>query len=109
MALKYLQKLVRDKVDFLHADKLQSFLQVYFNILVAKVSYQLILSLLMDMMSHSQSTQINKFAISLQYLKKKVREGVHFLHLDKYQSFYKLALFWWKWPDMSKLPKIGIW
>ena len=93
MALKYLQKLVRDKVDFLHADKLQSFLQVYFNILVAKVSYQLILSLLMDMMKHSQSTQINKFAISLQYLKKKVREGVHFLHLDKYQSFYKLALF----------------
>ena len=33
---------------------------------------------------------------SLQYLyniwKKKVKDGVHFLHADKHQSFYKLAL-----------------
>ena len=32
-----------------------------------------------------------KFSISLQYLKKDVNNGVHFLHADK-QSFYKLAL-----------------
>ena len=31
-----------------------------------------------------------KFSISLQYLKKDVNNGVHFLHADK-QSFYKLA------------------
>ena len=36
--------------------------------------------------------QINKFAISLQYLRKEVRDLVHFLLADKYQSFYKLAL-----------------
>ena len=30
--------------------------------------------------------------MSLQYLKKEVRDGVHFLHADKHQSFYKLAL-----------------
>ena len=44
------------------------------------------------MIKHFQSTQSNKFAISLQYLKKEVRNGVHFLHADKHQSFYKLTL-----------------
>ena len=46
----------------------------------------------MDMIKHSQSTESNKFTISLQYLKKEVRDRVHFLHADKQQSFYKLAL-----------------
>ena len=87
MSLQYLQRQVRDEVDFLHADKHQSFLQVCFNTFDVKVSYKLILSLLMGMIKHSQSTQINKLAISLQYLKKGVREGVDFLHLDKHQSF----------------------
>ena len=32
-----------------------------------------------------------KFAISLKYLKKEVRDGVHFLHADKHRSFYKVA------------------
>ena len=50
------------------------------------------LSVLMDMIKHSQSTQSNKFAISLQYIKKEVRDGIDFLHTDKHQSFYKLAL-----------------
>ena len=58
------------------------------------------------MIKHSQSTQMNKFAISLQYLDKEVSEGVHFLNLDKHQTLYKLALFWRKWPDMSKVPQI---
>ena len=100
---KYLKKEVRDEVDFLHADKHQSFLQVNFNTFGIKISYKVILSLLMNLIKHSQSTQSNKFGKSLQYLKNKVRDGVHFLHLHKHQSFYKLALlFWWKWPGMSK-------
>ena len=41
ISLQYLQKQVRDEVDFLHADKYQSFLQVYFNTLGIKVSYKL--------------------------------------------------------------------
>ena len=45
------------------------------------------------MIKHCQSTQSNKFAILLQYLKKEVRDGVHFLDADKHQIFYKLALF----------------
>ena len=44
------------------------------------------------MIRHSQSTQSNKFAIYLQYLKKEFRKGVHFLHADEHQSFYKLGL-----------------
>ena len=50
------------------------------------------LSLLIDMIKHSQSTQSNKFAVFLQYLKREVRNGVSFLHADKHQSFYKLTL-----------------
>ena len=57
-----------------------------------RVSYKVILSLLMGMIKHSQSTQSNKVVISLQYLEKEVRDGVHFLHADKHQSFCKLVL-----------------
>ena len=92
MSLQYLKKGIRNEVDFLHADKHQSFLQVDFNTLGIKVSYQVILSSLMSVIMHFQSTQSNKFAISLQYLKIEVRDGVHFLHPDKHKSFYKLAL-----------------
>ena len=56
MSLQYLKKEVRDEVDFLHADKHQSFLQVDFNTLSIKVFYKVILSLLMGMIKHSQST-----------------------------------------------------
>ena len=34
--------------------------------------------------------QNNKFAISLQYLKKKVSDGVSFLHEDKHVSFLQI-------------------
>ena len=34
----------------------------------------------------------SKFTISLQYLKKEVKNGVYFLHVDKHQNFCKLAL-----------------
>ena len=81
------KKQVGNEVDFSHADKYRSSLQLYFNTLGIKVSYKMILSLLMEMIKHSQSTQINKFATFLQYLKNEVRDGVHFLHLDKHQSF----------------------
>ena len=66
MSSQYLEKEVRDKVDFLHVDKYQSFLQVDFNTLGTKVSCKVILSLLLGMIKHSQSSQSNKFSISLQ-------------------------------------------
>ena len=92
MSLQYLKKQVRDEVDFFYADKHQSFLQVDFNTLGIKDAQKVILALLQGMIKHSQSTQTNKFAISLQYLKKEVRKRVHFLHADEHQSFYKLGL-----------------
>ena len=67
-------------------------IKVDFNTLGIKVSYKGILSLLMAMIKHSQSTQSNKFAISLHHIKKEVKDGVHFLHAGKHQNFYKLAL-----------------
>ena len=60
--------------------------------MASKFPTNLILSLLMGMIKHPQITQSNKFAISLQYLKKDVRNGGHFWHADKRQSFYKLVL-----------------
>ena len=83
MSCQHLKKEVRYEFDFLYADKHQSFLQVHFNLLGIKVSCKVILSLLMGMIKRSQSTQSNKFSISSQYLKKEVRDGVHFLHADK--------------------------
>ena len=41
---------------------------------------------------HSQSTQSNKSKISLQYMKKEVKNGVHFLHADKHQNCCKSVL-----------------
>ena len=82
MFLQYLKQEVRDELDFLHADKHQSFLHVDFSNLDIKVSYKVILSLLMGMIKHSQSTPSNKFVIFLQYLKKEVGKKVNFcMHL----------------------------
>ena len=87
ISLYYFKKEVSDAVDFLHADKHQSLLQVHFNSLSIKGFYKVILLLLMSMIKHIQRTQSNKFAISLQYFKKEIRDGVHFLHADIHQSF----------------------
>ena len=67
------------KMIFLHTDKHQCFLEVDFNTSDIKVSYKVIVSLLMDMIKHSQNNQSNKqFAISLQYLKNKLGMGFTF-------------------------------
>ena len=52
--------------------KHQSFLQVDFNTLGFKIFCKLILSLLIGMIKHFQSTQSNTLAKALQYLKKEV-------------------------------------
>ena len=78
MTLEYLKKEVRDKVNFccmelifLYVYKHQSFLEVDFNTLGIKVSYKMIVLLLVDMVKYSQSTHTNKFTTSLQYVKKR--------------------------------------
>ena len=80
ISLQYLKKefsdLSKNLVDFLHADKYESLLQIDSMIL-------------MGMIKHSQSSQNSKFAMSLQYLKKEVKDEVGILHADKHQSFLK--------------------
>ena len=51
---------------------------------------KLILSFSVCVASHPQITQNNKFAISLQYLKKEVRGEVDFLHAEKYESLLEI-------------------
>ena len=64
-------------INFLHADKHESLLQIDSMILTG-------------MVKDSQSSQNSKFAMSLQYLKKEVKDEVDFLHADKHQSFRKV-------------------
>ena len=65
-----------NEADFLNADKHESLLHIDM--------------ILMGMVKHSQSSQNSKFAMSLQYLKKEVRDEVDFLHADKHQSFLQV-------------------
>ena len=80
ICFQYLKKEVSDEVDFLHADKLESLLQIDTMIF-------------MGMFKHSQSSQNSMFAMSLQYLRKEVRDEVDFLHVHKYH--YKLISTFW--------------
>ena len=98
------KKKLEMKFIFLHADKHQIFQQVNFNTLGIKVSYKVILSLLTGTMKHCQSTQSNKFAISLQRLKKKTL-GMEFIFCMQINTKVSKSwdyCFWWKSPDMSK-------
>ena len=54
-----------DEIDFLHAEKYESLLQIDTMTLTG-----------ID--KHSQSSQNGKVTMSLQYIKKEVRKGVHF-------------------------------
>ena len=69
ISLQYLKKEMSVEVDFLHADKYESLLQIDSILKLFKVT-------------------------SLQYLcsisKKEGRNGGHFWHADKHQIFYKL-------------------
>ena len=57
----------------MHADKQENLLQIDSMIL-------------MGMVKHSQISQNSKFALSLQYLKKEVKDEVDFLQADQDQS-----------------------
>ena len=72
----------------MHADKHQSFLKVDFNTLSIKVFYKAILSLLMGLKVFKVTSLQSLYKIS----KNKLGMEVIFLHADKRQSFYQLAL-----------------
>ena len=54
------------------------------------MSYKLIASLWVCIARHPQSTQNNKFTISLQYLKENIKDEADVLHKDKHQSFLQV-------------------
>ena len=78
MSSQYLKKEVRHEVDSLHLDKHQIFLQVDLNTLGIKDAYKVILSLLLGMIKHSQSTQSNRFANIFTISQKRRYEGSSF-------------------------------
>ena len=63
--MQYLKEEVSDGIDFLHADLHESLLQIGTMTLIRIVK-------------HSQSSQNSKVTMSLQYIKKEVRKGMHF-------------------------------
>ena len=73
--LRDLKKERRDEDDFLQAFNHQAFLQVD--------------TILVEIANHAQSTKKSKFAKSLQYLKKEVRDELTFC-ADKHQSFLQV-------------------
>ena len=60
---------MNDEADFLHAGKHENLLQIDTMIL-------------MEMVKHFQSFQNSKFTMSVQYLRKEVRDEVDFLQAD---------------------------
>ena len=78
ISLQYLKKEVSDEVDFLHADKHKSLLQLDTTMI------------LKGMVKHSLSSQHSKFAMSLQYLKKKLVMKLIFCMQINIKVSYKL-------------------
>ena len=66
-----------DEIDFWNADKHESLLQIDTMTFIGTVK-------------HSQSSQNNKVTMSLRYIKKEVRKGVHFWLTDEHQSFLQV-------------------
>ena len=60
------------------------------------------------MARYAQITQNNKFAISLQHVKKEVSDAVDFLDLHKHESLLQIdtKIFWREWSSILKFPKI---
>ena len=55
--------------------------------------FKLLLSFQVCVARHVQTTEDNKFAISLQYVKKEVSDAVDFLHTDKHETLvHKLII-----------------
>ena len=55
-----------------------------------QINMEVFYKLILLFSKHAQSTQNNKFAISLQYLKKDVSDEVDFLHADKHKGLLQI-------------------
>ena len=78
--LQYLKKNVKDKVDFLAADKHQKFLWI--------------VTIILGVARNTQIIQNKKFVFSFQYLIKEVSDEVDFLHTYKHECFLQIDTDW---------------
>ena len=68
---------MNDKLDLLPTDKHQSF-------------FKLLLSFYVCVARHPQITQNNKFAVSLQYLKKELSDEIDLLHAGEHENLLRI-------------------
>ena len=120
MALQYLKK-VWDEVEFLHANKHQSFLQVDFKTLGVKFPKFLTIIIKGHDQAFSKYSKCLQYCIiakslysSLQYfyIISKKKSGMEFVFCIQIKIKFSSGChycFWWKWPDMSKVPQIESW
>ena len=105
MSLQYIKKEVRDEVEFFQIDKHQSFLQIDFNTLGIKVFYKVMLwSRILKLL------KITKVYNIITITQKRL--GIEFIFCMQINikiSTYWHYRFWWKWPGMSKAPKVRSW
>ena len=85
-------------------------MNLIFSLQINIKDFKLLLSFQVCVARHAQTTQNNKFAISLQYLKKEVSDEVDFLHADKHESFLQIdaVIFYGGWSSVPKEPKISL-
>ena len=70
--------------------------------------FKLILPFQVCVARHVQIDQNNKFAISLQHLKKELSDEVDFLHADKHKSLLQIdTMILMEWPNIPKVPIIA--
>ena len=101
MSLQYLKKEVRDEVDFLHADKHQSFLQVDFNNSGIKDFCKVILSLLVGMSSILKVLKVTSLPYLYNIWEKKLETEVIFcMQINIKVSASWHYRFWWKQPEI---------
>ena len=95
--IQYLTKEVNDEVYFWQADKHRSLLEVDTSILGLCQKYP----------KNNQSTQNNKFAISLQYLQKEVNDELIVCMEISIEACYMILWFWSSWSSIPKVVKIA--
>ena len=81
---------VQPCMEWIPIKKKKGGMKLIFCMQIYKPFCKLILSILVSMASLAQSTRNNKFAKSLQYLEKEVRDKVDFCR-DKFQSIQKVG------------------
>ena len=63
---------------------------IFYQQISTKVYYKLIVSLWVYIARHAKSSENNKLATSLEYLKEKVKDVIGFWPLDKHQRFFQI-------------------